>query len=303
MRLLITGVSGFIGSHIARRAAAEGNDVRGLVRPQSNLSSLHDIPLETVRGDLLDLESCRNAVHGTDAVVHCAASTSETSPSYEISYCTNVVGTAHLLQACSDASVRRFVFMSSQSANEGNNGAYGRTKLAAQKLVSAAPLEATVLRPSTVYGPGGRGLFAKIAGYVAKLPVIPLIGDGQQRFRPIHVDDVAKAALECLRSRASIGNTYDLGGGDGVSFVEFIDGVAAVFGRRRRKLHLPVTLCMTLATILGRVFERPPLTVDNVLGVTQMRECDTSAAERDFGFRPMSFQQGIDRLRHSRTSL
>jgi NADH dehydrogenase len=293
MNLLVTGASGFIGSHVAHAASRRGHAVRCLVRAGSDRSLLRGIAAEVVVGDLSDKDSLRHATRGRDVVVHCAATTSESAPDFDRSYQTNVVGTRNLVEACLENGVGRFILVSTQSANEQNRGAYGKTKLEAERVLAASGLGFTTLRPSTVYGPGARGLFAKIRGYVEKLPVIPMIGDGRQRFRPIYVGDVADAILSCGESPRTIGKTYDVGGLDGVSFAEFIDGVGEILGKKRIKLALPVPLCTAIARALALVAKNPPLTVDNIQGLTQMSECEIAPAQNDFGFRPLSFREGI----------
>lgn len=296
MKLLVTGVSGFVGSHVARAARAQGHTVRGLVRPASSRALLAGLDLELVTGGLDDVSVLRRAAADVDVVVHCAATTSETAPDEALSRRTNVDGTANLLAAC-PPELRRFVFLSSQSANEANTSVYGRTKLAAERLVAAAALPWTVLRPSTIYGCGARGLFAKMQRFVAALPVVPIIGDGRQQFRPIHVDDVAAAIFACLETPGTVGRRYDLGGADPVRFAEFLDGIGTLVGRRPRLLRLPVPACLVAARLLARVMANPPLTVDNIVGVTQMQPCDIEAARREFGFRPLTFAEGLARVR------
>jgi nucleoside-diphosphate-sugar epimerase len=300
MRWLITGASGFLGARLAQILAARGEAVRGLVRPTSDCAPLAGLAVELVVGDLTGAASLRPAVAGVDVVVHCAATTSETSPDLAASRRTNVVGTQHLLAAAAEQGVRRVIFISSQSATPENTGAYGMTKLEAERCVAASGLAFTTLRPSTIYGPGARGLFAKIARFVERLPVIPIIGSGRQRFRPIHVDDVAAAIIACAESARTIGRTYDLGGLDGISFADFIDGIGELLGRRPLTLRIPIPVCIALARALARVTSNPPLTIDNIVGIRQMRECDITAAQRDFGFSPRSFRAAIAEMRRSR---
>jgi NADH dehydrogenase len=296
MRILVTGASGFIGSHVARGASRRGDHVRCLVRLTSDRSLLGTAPVEIAIGDVTDADSMRRAATGVDAVVHCAAATSETSPDYASSHRTNVLGTKNLVAACERAHVEKLVVISTQSANEQNRSAYGKTKLEAERIVEASSLAYTILRPSTVYGPGARGLFAKMQRYVATLPLVPVIGSGRQRFRPIYVGDVVQAVLACLETERAIRQTYDLGGLDGVSFGQFIDGIGDALGRRRPQLRVPVPVCLGVARVFSFV-PNPPLTVDNIIGVTQMSECDISKAREDFGFVPISFREGIEILR------
>jgi NADH dehydrogenase len=273
-----------------------------LVRPNSDRSLLGGVAMEPILGDLTEASSLRAAVTGVDAVVHCAAITSEATPDLSLSWQTNVRGTQNLVDACTESGVGRFVLVSTQSATAENSSAYGKTKLEAERVVAASRLEWTIVRPSTVYGPGARGLFAKIGRYVALLPCVPVIGGGRQRFRPIHVDDLVTAILESLASDVAIGQRYDLGGLDGVSFAQFIDGVGDVVGKRRVKIPIPTGLCVGLAKALALATKNPPLTVDNIIGITRMRECDISPAERDFGFRPVTFREGIERLCRERAA-
>jgi len=303
MNLLITGASGFVGSHLARAAHQRGDRVRCLVRPSSDLALLDDTAVQTVVGDLTDKDSLRQAVTDLDAVVHCAAVTSEAASDPSAGHRTNVLGTKNLVELCGDNDVRRFVFVSTLSAIPQNTGVYGRTKLEAERIVAASSLRFTVLRPSTVYGPGARGLSAKIERYVATLPLIPVIGDGRQRFRPIYVGDVVSAILACLGSENAVRKTYDLGGLDGISFAQFIDGMGDVCGKRRPQIRLPVSICMGLARAFALAAKNPPLTVDNILGITQMSECDISRAQEDFGFQPMSFRDGIGLMQRNNGKL
>jgi nucleoside-diphosphate-sugar epimerase len=297
MRLLVTGASGFVGSHVARAASERGNYVRCLVRASSDLSPLRALAVDLVPGDVTDKDSVRTAAAGIDSVVHCAAATSETAPDPAVSHRINVLGTQNLVEACAENRLDRLVLLSSQSATASNASAYGRTKLEAERIAAASGLRFTILRPSTVYGPGARGLFAKMARYVSRLPLVPVIGNGRQRFRPIYVGDLVTAILRCLESKEAIGKTYDLGGLDGVSFEQFIDGVGEVLGRKRAKVRVPIPICLGLARTLALLAKNPPLTVDNIIGITQMSECDISKAQQDFGFQPVTFKDGLRLLR------
>lgn len=300
MQWLITGASGFLGSRLAQVLSARGDAVRCLLRPGSDRAVLEGTPVEVVIGDITDKASLAAAVAGVDAIVHCAATTSETSPDLDASRRTNVAGTQNLLETAAEQGVVRFIFISSQSAMPDNTGAYGMTKLEAERCVATSGLAFTTLRPSTIYGPGGRGLFAKIARFVERLPVVPIIGSGRQRFRPIHVDDVAAAVVACVATERTIGQTYDIGGLDGISFAELIDGIGVLLERRPVMLRIPIPVCIALARVLAMVTDNPPLTMDNIVGVRQMRECDIAAAQRDFGFRPRAFRDAIAAMRHER---
>lgn len=293
--LLVTGASGFLGSAVVARARQRGLDVRAMVRRSSDLSLLGDLPDDAVAyADMTDAQALADALRGCDAVIHCAATTSSAAPDLELSRRVNVEGTRLLLEACAAQGVRRFVNISSQSAHDRNTSVYGMTKLEQDEAVrAAADIEWTILKPSIIYGPQARGIFDKMVAHCRKLPAIPVIGSGLEPMRPIHVDDVADAALDCLEHGETIGRVYDLGGADELEFNDFLREILRALGLRKRLVHLPIPVAMALARALSLVMKNPPLTPDNVRGIQFAPSVDISAAARDFGFAPRSFRRGL----------
>jgi NADH dehydrogenase len=292
--ILITGASGFLGRCLVQRALAKGQNVRAMVRrPTPEL----DLPADVLyQADLTEPATLAGAVAGARAVIHAAATTSETSPNEELSRRTNVEGTRHLLEACKEAGVRRFIQISSLSAIPANTSVYGRTKFAADEEVRRSGLDWTILQPGTIYGPGGRGLFAKMVRMTrGLLPLVPVLGSGKQTMRPIFVDDTADAALACLDEPKSFGRTYALGCRDAITFNDFIRGVLRAQGKRKLLVHVPFWFCFPVARVLGLILKNPPVTVDNLVGLKQMKAPEITAAQEDFGFAPLSFVEGLER--------
>jgi nucleoside-diphosphate-sugar epimerase len=304
--ILITGASGFLGSAVVRLAREHGLAIRAMVRPSSRLDLLPNLnPEEIIRADMADPASLAQAVKGITAIVHCAATTSQGAPDLELSRRINVAGTQALIDACkAETSKRRqdawttirFINISSQSAHPANPSVYGKTKLEQDERVMASALDWTILRPSIIYGPQSKGIFDKMLQYCRKLPIIPIIGPGREEMRPIHVDDVAWAALACLDEPKTIGQIYDLGGADVVSFNDFIGQILEALGRKAIRFHLPISIALTIARVLSAVMKNPPLTPDNVTGIQTARHVDISAAQRDFNFNPRSFKQGLEEI-------
>lgn len=288
--ILVTGASGFLGSTVANLAASRELSVRALVRKNSDCSQLILAPEVLFIGDMQDHESLEHAVKGVDAVIHCAATTSATAPDPDLSQRVNVEGSRALVAACEKHHVRRYVQISSQSALAHNQSVYGRTKFQADEIVRASRLDWTILKPGLIYGPGKSGVFQKVVEFVDKFPVVPVLGSGQHEQRPVHVEDVAWAALECLKTDATIRKEYDLGGQSTLTFDEMIRAIMDGRGKRKPLAHLPLPLCMLLAKVLGTVMKNPPVTTDNVLGVRIAGHVDNTAAERDFGFNPKEFK-------------
>jgi nucleoside-diphosphate-sugar epimerase len=301
--ILITGASGFLGRSLVRLALRQGRPVRAFVRKSS--AELEALVAEQAQAggprgeiyqrDLTIPESLEGAMPGVTAVVHAAATTSETAPDEDLSRRTNVEGTRRLLEAAARAGVARWVQISSLSANPANTSVYGRTKYAADEEVRRSSLRWTILQPGTIFGPGGRGLFAKIVRLTSSLPIVPVLGPGTQPMRPIFVDDCAAAALAVIDRDETAGKTYALGCRDVITFNDFLRGVLEMRGSRKPLVHVPFWVCFPAARVLGLFLKNPPVTVDNLVGLKQMTAPDISAAERDFGFAPLTFREGLGR--------
>jgi nucleoside-diphosphate-sugar epimerase len=291
--ILITGASGFLGRRLVRAAVQQGRRVRALVR-NSCLSGEPDCLIH--QADITDPSTLGAAVEGVESVIHAAATTSETAPDESLSWRTNVAGTRNLLQACRDAGVRRWIQISSLSANPGNTSVYGRSKFAADEEVRRSGLQWTILQPGTIYGPGNRGLFAKMVRLTSAVPVVPVIGAGTQLMRPIHVDDVAEAALTCLDHETTVRRTYSLGGRDVVTFNDFLRRLMEAQGKPKPLVHLPLWFCFPAARVLSFFLKNPPVTVDNLVGLRQMAAPDIKAAASDFGFAPRPFADGLEEI-------
>jgi nucleoside-diphosphate-sugar epimerase len=245
------------------------------------------------QGDITDPATLGAALDGIDAVIHAAATTSEAAPDEALSWRTNVEGTRNLLEACRDAGVKRWIQISSLSANRANTSVYGRSKFAADEEVRRSGLRWTILQPGTIYGPGSRGLFAKMVRLTNALPAVPVIGSGTQLMRPVHVDDVAAATMACLDQEAAVGHTYALGGRDAITFNDFLRGILEAQGKKKALIHIPLWACFPLARVLSFFLKNPPVTVDNLVGLRQMTAPDIAAAERDFGFAPRTLAEGL----------
>jgi nucleoside-diphosphate-sugar epimerase len=303
MKILVTGAAGFLGSEVVRQALARGHAVRAMVRRESDRArfenrgnlKLETRNLELFIADLRQPDRFAQASAGLEAVVHCAAVTSEGAPDEALSYAVNLDGTRRLYLAARDAGVGRWIQISSMSAHPGIGSLYGRTKLAADDYLRGQTDRPawTILRPSLIYGPDTRGLVAKTTRLLARLPVLPIVGSGRNLLRPVYVGDVAAAALDCLACEATIRRSYMLGGADEVTLNEFMSRLGHACGYPRRPLHLPIGLCYPIALILGKVLKKPPLTVDNVLGVKDLARVEHESAVRDWGYAPRTLEQGL----------
>ncbi|HWC00290.1 MAG TPA: NAD-dependent epimerase/dehydratase family protein, partial [Bryobacteraceae bacterium] len=245
---LVTGGSGFIGSHLTECLITLGQPVRCLVRRRSPRRYLPSSGAELVYGDLATGVGLREALAGVDTVIHLAGVTkAQSAAAYQAG---NAQATARLLSFCN--SVARFVHVSSlaaagpsetgepltESAEPHPVSAYGRSKLESERIVwgSALASRAIVVRPPVVYGPRDGDVFQMIRPAVRGWML--QIGSGERFFSVIYVKDLVEGLLAAATAPEA-GKTYFLAGPKAVSWTEFGAAAANLAGRRLRTVAVP----------------------------------------------------------------
>lgn len=291
--VLVTGAAGFIGRHLVRRLVERGEHVIAMVRRPSRIT-WGSARVDEVVGDVTDLRATIRAARDATRVVHLAAMSSLRGTSYDAAFRTNVVGTENVVDAARLLGIHRLVVLGTQSENR---GAYAMTKRQADDLVLGSDVPHVVLRPSLVYGPDAGGVFAAVARLVQRLPVVPLVGRGEQPLAPVFVDDVCDAIGEAI-ARAELAPEYHLSGPRVVTFRRFVEAIAEAQGRRRPVVPVPYPL-VALAIGLAEKARIPlPLTSDTLQGLVQPRLHASDDAVRDLAFRPIDLEEGLRRTFH-----
>ena len=307
MRVFLTGATGFVGHHVARALAAQGAELRLLVRKSSNLAHLEGVAGETHLGDLDRPESLAPALAGCDAVVHVAADYRLWIRDPQAMHRTNVDGTGSLLRLAREARVPRFVYTSSVATMNfrvdgvaidedtpvslGDMvGHYKRSKfLAEQQAESAARggQDVIILNPTTPVGP-----------YDAKpTPTGRIFVDFLNGRFPAYVDtglnlvdvaEVARTHVDAL-TRGTPGRRYILGG-ENLTLKQILDRRSAITGLASPTLRIPFAVAATYAFldewITGRVRGREPrATLEQVRMGRKKMFASSARAERELGFR------------------
>ncbi len=201
----VTGGSGFLGLHLARRLLREGHRVRSL-----DLEPLELADAEGIVGDIRDPDAARLLCRESDVVVHAAAAL-PIRGSRRTLRSVNVDGTATILRAAAEAGVRRFVFVSSAVVLPRPIEPYGEAKAEAERLCrSANGLETTILRPQAFVGPGRLGVFGILFRWIAEGRRIYTVGAGTNRYQLLDVDDLVDAIV-LAAARNGNGAAFALG--------------------------------------------------------------------------------------------
>lgn len=293
--IFITGANGFIGTNLVKKLVKLNEEIVCLVRKNSNVRLLNSLGVKIVKGDITNIDSFKSYITWNTVVIHLAAVTSEVSSDYSYSRRINVEGTENILNLCKEVGIRRFVTLSSESTKREIKGSYAKTKSEADEIIRKFGVPYTIIRPSIVYGPGAGGLFKKTLGYIERLPFVPIVGKGNQRFSPIYVGDVVDVIIKCMNSEVAINKEYDLTGKDYVSFNQFVDCILSEKGIKKKKLHVPFWIVYSGVMILSKFVKNPPVTVDNLLGLKQEIHMDYDLASKDLGFNPFMFKDGLNK--------
>jgi len=306
MKVLVTGASGFLGSHIAEQLARQGHTVRVLLRRTSDRSFLRGFETEEALGDVTQPESLPAAVAGVDAVVHAAGLVKARSAAEF--QAVNAGGTANLLSALNGAAgLRRFVLISSLAAHGPSPDGrprrldepaapvsdYGRSKLMAEELVRSWAGEehpATIIRPPVIYGPRDRATLSLFQ--MVRRRLAPLLGDGTNAISCIYAEDAARAAaLAATAGDDAPSATYFLDDGSVYTWRDFLAAIEQAVGRKALRLPSPQWAFAAAAFVsesYGRLLRRA--VSFNRDKYAEMRQrywvCSHDEIARDLGWKP-----------------
>ncbi len=297
MKVLVTGGTGFVGTHLVNRLLQRGHAVAVLARSPEKTQNRYNRPVEAAAGDVLDRASVESAAAGRDAVVHLVGIINEKG--VQTFDRMHREATENVTSAAKSSGVRRYLHMSAMGSSEDSPSAYGRTKAAGEKAVRASGLDWTIFRPSIIFGEGD-GFVALLAPIVKGNPgFIPVIGPGTTRFQPVSVSDVARVFADALEKPETVGRTYEVGGPETLTFDDVYREIAAAVGKPGKPLvHFPLWYGRLLASgfeWLARrgVLADPPLTRDQLRSLSRDNVADTSATLAAFGGTWGRFGPGI----------
>jgi len=315
MTTLVTGASGFLGSHVTRQLVARGESVRVLLRASSNNRAIADLPLEYVTGDLRDAASLARALDGVARVFHVAADYRLWAKRKQDIYDSNVGGTRNLLEAAKRAGVAQFIYTSTvatiavdrpEHPNESTDakleemvGHYKRSKWQAERLVLDSAKQgfpAIVAMPTTPVGPWdwkptptGKIILDFLNG---KMP-----GYVETGLNFVGVEECAVGHL-LVSDKGKIGERYLLGA-ENLTLKEMLDTLARLTGLSGPKLKIPHGLALGVAyanTVFSRLLGREPgIPVEGVKIAQHMMFVDAKRAQKELGFKPGSVAAALER--------
>lgn len=313
MKALVTGGTGFIGSHLVEALIERGVEVRCLIRNKNDLKWLKGLTVEFIEGDLKDRISLFPAVKGVNQIFHLAGVTKAVKE--ETYYEVNAVGTKNLLYACLEAEppIEKFIYLSSQAASGPciHNGKkkeeepclpvspYGRSKRKGEEflLEQLHQFPFLILRPSVVYGPRDRDVFAFFK--ILSKGINPIFSSADQQISLCYVQDIIQGLLLASESKDLQGEIFFLSDGHIYRMDRIGDIFAEAIGVKVYRIRIPFGLLYGIASfseLLSKISRKPPLINRGKLEEMVQKNwvCDITKAATLLGFKPkVSLPEGV----------
>jgi len=314
MEALVTGATGFVGSHVADLLIERGFNVRCIYRKTSNLRWLEGKPVRLFEAPLSNMKALEAAADGVDYVFHVGGLIA--AKSYEEFLMANRDGSLNLARAAmASPNLKRFVYVSSLTACGPSKSlsepltedmppkpltAYGRSKFEAEKELNKLKndLPLTIIRPPAVYGPRDPGTFTIF--HAVKKGFGFLIGFDKKYLSLVHSSDLARGIVDSAFPDKTIGETYFVSSREFYTWPQIMKAMQDGFGRDRIfNLHVPHFIVMGAAAVsgfIGKFMKKPPIfNYDKgIYFIQKYWICSIDKARRDFGYEPkVELRQGI----------
>lgn len=280
VRILVTGGSGFLGTHVLEVLATSDHEVRALARSHAAAEAVRNRGAVPVTGDLDDLESIDAAFRASEADVLLNIAS---------------LGFGHgpaIVAAAEEAGITRAVFVSTTALFTNLNAPSKAVRTAAEDAIRASGLDWTIVRPTMIYGtPRDRNLW-RLLRLLRRTPVVPLPG-ANKLHQPVHVADLAQAVVAAVERDSAIGKEYDLAGPEPTTLRDLVERSADAVGRQARVIPVPASPIVRALTMFEGTGRRLPISAEQVARLTEDKAFDISAARADLGFDPRPFAEGI----------
>lgn len=260
----VIGGTGFVGRYVVKLLAGAGYTIRVISRNPNaalHLKTAGNVgQIVLMGGNIAEPASLIGKIENSYAVINLAGILFERGKQSFAHV--HAHGAEKVAQMAKAAGVQRFVQMSALGVDKAKTSDYARTKLLGEKAVLSAFPEATILRPSVIFGPEDN-FYNQFAAMASLSPALPLIGGGITRFQPVYVGDVAAAILAAITRPDTAGQVFELGGPNVCSFKDILEYIMTLTGHKRMLLPIP----LGMASFMGMCAEalpKPPLTRDQV---------------------------------------
>lgn len=275
--IAVTGASGFLGRHLVRRLQEEKIDFVSLPRPF-----------------LQNSQRIAGALQGVTDVLHLAGKVNGSTVDIQEA---NVGLMRRLVEGAKQAGVKRIIFTSSVAAQY-RLGPYGQAKAEAEEILKVSGISYLIFRSSLIYGTGDAKNVAMMESVLRRYPLVPLLGGGNFLIQPVYVDDAVELLIKGLQSPA-MNRTYNLAGPAQIALKEMLQILGESLGKKPCFLPLPLKPVQAAVRIYSSLFPNTKLPVKQILDLNKHERFDISETQKDFGFLPRNFRDGVRAMREA----
>jgi NADH dehydrogenase len=293
--ILVTGANGYVGGYTLQRLKELlPESVRALVRSEAQFAKVHKYGAEPVLGDVTDAAALDRAMVGVDRVVHLAAVNRDKGNSTMQRI--NAEGTINVVEAAKRANVKHIVTLVGLGADSRKPYPLAQTQGAGVEYLMNSGVPYTVLESSVIFGAGDEFLNT-LAGLARIPPVMIVPGDGQTRFQPIAVQDVATCVVKSLMLPAAVNRRLQICGSEVLTLEQIIDAILAEMHLSRIKVKMPVALLKIGVGVMDATLPKPPVTPSLLAQLGVDNVATDNATEKVFGVQPIKLREGIGFVR------
>jgi len=277
--IAVSGANGFTGRFVCCELLKRRIPFLAVLRPEANPSWMLSKKIPLRFADL------NNAAQLGDQLVNCRALLNVASIGF---------GAApSIVKACKKANIKRAVFVSTTSIFTQLNTNSKAIRKAAEEAIKCSGLDATIMRPTMIYGtPGDRNMI-KLVKWLDRWPILPVFGKGDYLQQPVHVSDVAWAVVEALNSAKTINKQFSLTGAAPLTFNQIINLTSQALGRNVYRIHLPAKIFVTLIKKTELLGINLPIKAEQIERLNENKAFSHADASKCFGYSPMHFEEGI----------
>jgi uncharacterized protein YbjT (DUF2867 family) len=293
--ILVTGGTGFVGRALVRQLVSVGLPVRTLIRPSAKTPNLpRGVSLEVAVAALNDERGLRAAMSGVDVVFHLAGA--EHQGADADLFTTDIKGTETLARAASELGIKRLFYVSHLGADRASAFPLFKAKGIAEEYIRRSGVPFSIFRAAILYGPEDH-FTSSLAQLIGLSPVIFTPSRSDTLLQPLWVEDLITCMVWSLDNEATIGQTYEIGGGEFFTLREVMDTIMITTRKRRILLPLSMPYLRGLTVAVESWLPGFPSSVFWLDYISVNRTCPVDSVPRQFGLLPARFAYRLDHLK------